>query len=163
MVLKAFRSWEALEATKKLPKASTLEAKFDSFHKIMTQISAAQQETSAAVEEFKKERAKAEALHKKESEARKARYQQAHLASAASMISISIDCRFLFTFLFEMRTRKTPTPKTENRVSSLGRTRTPSAVRVRAASVSALCTPSACTTCPRSKCESTSPAPLALS
>ena len=117
MVLKAFRSWEALEATKKLPKASTLEAKFDSFHKIMTQISAAQQETSAAVEEFKKERAKAEALHKKESEARKARYQQAHLASAASMISISIDCRFLFTFLFEMRTRKHQhqKPRTESR------------------------------------------------
>ena len=66
---------------------STLEAKFDSFHKIMTQISAAQQETSAAVEEFKKERAKAEALHKKESEARKARYQQAHLASMASRTS----------------------------------------------------------------------------
>ena len=66
---------------------STLEAKFDSFHKIMTQISAAQQETSAAVEEFKKERAKAEALHKKESEARKARYQQAHLASMASRAS----------------------------------------------------------------------------
>ena len=63
---------------------SSIEAKFDSMMKVMQTIASAQAETSAAVEEFKKEKAAAEVAKKKQMEALRARHEKASMASAAS-------------------------------------------------------------------------------